>query len=619
MFGNFLYFIIVLLIYATYPASDKTSFSGIETLVLFLGLIAVFILLNRILFSRLSRLISERPYSRFDHVLDSLITRQSVMAVVLFAIDIYGLKLTAFVSGIRLFLLIPTIQAVFFLGLFIFYLSIVWFYAYGAQQRIYKSDISRQSYILSHISFSIPVLLPWITLSSVVDVIHLLPFEPLKQFLTTTEGQISYFLIFLLGIAIIGPAMIQRFWRCEPIEPGFYRNRIEALCRRAGLDYANILYWPIFGGQMITAGVMGLIKKFRYILVTKGLMYYLEPEEVDAVVAHEIGHVKRKHLLFYLFFFIGYMLLSYTTFDLMIYGIIYAEPLYRLIRFSGMEQTDLFSILFSSVTIVIFFIYFRFVFGYFMRNFERQADTYVYTLFDSAAPLISTLRKIALTSGQSPDKPNWHHFSIQQRIDFLNKCEEDRSWVKGHDRRIKKSIGIYLAAILIIGGLGYGINFGDTGEKLNAHFFEKILERAIERTPDNPNLYSMLGDLYYSRKAYEKTIEAYSHSLMIFPRNPQVLNNLAWLYATCEDRRFRDPEKAVRLAEVAVHLSPEPHILDTLSESYYVNGDIDRAISTAERALNLAKKDRSYFEKQLEKFREAKKKGADRLSSGVTI
>ena len=38
---------------------------------------------------------------------------------------------------------------------------------------------------------------------------------------------------------------------------------------------------------MITAGVMGLIKNFRYILVTPSLLNLLEPAEVDAVIAHE--------------------------------------------------------------------------------------------------------------------------------------------------------------------------------------------------------------------------------------------------------------------------------------------------------------------------------------------
>ena len=81
------------------------------------------------------------------------------------------------------------------------------------------------------------------------------------------------------------------------------------------MSYADILYWPIFGGRMVTAGVMGLISRFRYILITNALFQVLNADEIDAVIAHEIGHIKKRHLLFYLLFFAGYMLLSYATFN----------------------------------------------------------------------------------------------------------------------------------------------------------------------------------------------------------------------------------------------------------------------------------------------------------------
>lgn len=602
MFGNFIYFIIVLLIYSTYPSSEKTNLPGIETLVLSIGLVLGFILITWIQFLKLSIRISKDPITRLDHRFDVLVSRQSVMAVVLFAIDIYGLNLPSFLSEIAMFSLVPSAQALLFLSLFVFYLSIVWACAFDAQKRLYQTELSRRTYILSNISFSVPILIPWLILSGLADIVNLLPSESLKHFLLTTEGQIFYFLVFLVGIAILGPAMVQAFWRCKPLEGGFFRDRIESVCNQADLAYSNILYWPIFGGQMITAGVMGLIRRFRYILVTEGLLRYLDPAEIDTVIAHEIGHVKKRHLLFYLFFFVGYMLLSYATFDLTIYAILYAEPIYRLINITGLDQATVTTTLFSMITILVFLIYFRYIFGFFMRNFERQADTYVYTLFASAAPLISTLKKIAIASGQSPDRPNWHHFSIQERIDYLSKCESDKQWITNHDRKIRKSIAIYLVGIVMIAALGYSVNFGTTGKNLNSLYFEKILVRAIERTPDNPNLHSALGDLYYSRNDYAKTIDAYTESLYLNPRNPHALNNLAWLYATCEDHQFRDPRRAVNLAEKAAYLMQESHILDTLAESYYVNGDVDKAVMAARRALELAKKNHTYYRRQLGRF-----------------
>ncbi|MDM8549605.1 M48 family metalloprotease [Desulfobacterales bacterium HSG2] len=527
------------------------------------------------------------------------------MAVLLFAIDIYGLNLTSFFADISFFVRIPTCLALIFQGIFAFYLAIVWACAYKPYQKLYTSDMSERSYVLSNISFCVPILLPWFLLSGITDIINVLPYDLPKDFLSTTEGEAIYFFVFLFAVAVTGPVLIQKFWRCRPLNAGYDRRRIENLCRRADLEYADILYWPIFGGRMITAGVMGLVKRFRYILVTDGLLRYLSPEEIDAVIAHEIGHIKKKHLLFYMFFLCGYLLLSYATFNLVIYFIIYSEPLFRFISGAGLNQATITSAIFSLVIILIFVIYFRYVFGYFMRNFERQADAYVYTLFENGKHLISTFEKIVLTSGQPPDKPNWHHFSIAERIGYLKKCEKDKIWITRHDQKIKKSIAAYLAGILLIAGIGYNLNFGETGRKMNARILEKTIQRAIERNADNPALHSMLGDICYDSGKYERTIAAYEKSLKLKPDNPQVLNNLAWLYATCKDERLRDLKKSLTLAQKAAASDGSPHILDTLAESYYLNGQFESAVSVGRRALELSQKNRFYYKKQLEKFMNA--------------
>ncbi|MGD1968184.1 MAG: M48 family metalloprotease [Desulfobacterales bacterium] len=605
MFGNFIYFIIVLLIYLTYQPSEDTNFSALETIAFFIGLIVFFFYFTAFLFRRLEKRMASNDFAALDAQFHSILLRQSIMAILIFAIDIYGLSLPSFFIDIPIFSIIPTLEALLFLALFVFYLALVWACAYGTYKKLYRNDISQKAYVLSNITFSVPVLLPWLLLSGFADLIKVLPFEWPARFLETTEGEITYFVLFLIAVAVVGPMMIQKLWRCKPLETGEHRRRIEDLCRKAGIAYADILYWPIFGGKMITAGVMGLIKKFRYILVTPSLLRLLEPEEIDAVIAHEIGHVKRKHLIFYLLFFVGYMLLSYVTFDIILFGIVYAEPIYWLINKTGFDQTTIFSALFSFVIIIIFLIYFRFIFGFYMRNFERQADIFVYSLFDSAQPLISTLEKIASTSGQSIDRPNWHHFSIRQRINYLKKCESDTRWIRHHDQKVKRSIGLYLAGILLIGIVGYQLNMGVIGSKLNQNVLEKVIVRELQKSPDNPNLYRLMGDLYYERKEYQGVKDAYEKSLALRLDDPHVLNNLAWFYATCEDKSLRDPERSLLLAKMAIELDRSSHVYDTLAESYHINGMNAEAIEAGEQALKLAKGNRSYYKKQLDKFRQA--------------
>jgi hypothetical protein len=58
MFGNFLYFIIVLLIYLTYQPSEETNFSGFETITLFIGLTVFFFYFTAFLFRRLEKRIA---------------------------------------------------------------------------------------------------------------------------------------------------------------------------------------------------------------------------------------------------------------------------------------------------------------------------------------------------------------------------------------------------------------------------------------------------------------------------------------------------------------------------------------------------------------------------------
>jgi Zn-dependent protease with chaperone function len=606
MFGNFIYFIVALLIYSTYQPSEQANFATLDTLVFFCSLIILFYFFSRRQFMRIARMSATHAHDILDQQFSSALTRQSILAIALFAVDIYGLNLSSFLTGIWLLEAIPTLEALLFLALFVGYLAIVWSNAYEAYQRIYGAELTRRAYVTSNIALSVPVLLPWLLLSGVADLILALPFDLPRQVLTSPEGETAYFLFFLFAVAVVGPLIIQKFWRCRPLEAGVHRQRIEALCRRADMTYADIVYWPIFGGRMITAGVMGLVGRFRYILVTEALLRILSPEEVDAVIAHEVGHVKKHHLLFYLFFFIGYMIIAYATFDLIVYLIIFSEPIYRFVFTTGISRTAVTTGLLSLAIIINFLVYFRFIFGYFMRNFERQADASVYRLFTSAGPLISTFEKIVAVSGHSPDKPNWHHFSIGQRVDFLKRCEADRSWIRRHDRRIKTSIAIYVATMLVVGVAGYQLNFGQTGRRLNEKFFERVALEEIARTGGNASLFYMLGDVYFGNGNFGQAAAAYQNSLDMEPDNAIVLNNYAWLLATCDDPAYRNPERALELARRAAAIEQSPHIIDTLAESLFVNGQVAEAIEAANTALELAKTNRAYYSGQLEKFQAAR-------------
>ncbi|MGA9262562.1 MAG: hypothetical protein WBV95_11370, partial [Desulfobacterales bacterium] len=175
MFSNFIYFIIVLLIYATYQPAAETNFTPIDTALLFAALHVLFITYNRSLFQSLQRRVTRESFTRLDNRFNNLLTRQSILSIALFAIDVYGLSLPSFFISLPLFSRMPTLLALIFLALFVSYLAAVWGFAYDAHRSLYGTDISRSAYVWSQISFSVPVLLPWLVLSAITDLINALP------------------------------------------------------------------------------------------------------------------------------------------------------------------------------------------------------------------------------------------------------------------------------------------------------------------------------------------------------------------------------------------------------------------------------------------------------------
>jgi Zn-dependent protease with chaperone function len=602
MYGNFIYFIIVLLIYSTYIPPQEPYFSALETLTIFLALLSVFVVTTRGAFRSLSKRINHPDVYGLHGQFDRLFTRQAIMAIVLFAVHVYVLNLKLFIEDLPVLRASPTGIALLFIAFFALHLTIIWFFAYAPYKRLFKAQISRQSYVLSNMAFHFPVILPWLLISIGIDVINHLPYQPPKDLLARPEGQLVFFSTFLVALVVVAPSLIKVFWRCKPLPAGPKRRQIELMCRRARLGYNNILQWPIFEGRLLTAGVMGLVKRFRYILVTESLLRILDDHELDAVVAHEIGHIKKRHLLFYLIFFIGFIVLSYAVFDLLLYAMLYGNLTFPILRSTRAGLPSLTSILFTVAMATILLVYFRFVFGFFMRNCERQADLYAFSLIGNSHGLISSLEKIAVHSGHAHDRPSWHHFSIRQRIDYLEKCESDRRWIGRHDRKLQRSMVVFVIGLLSIGYLGYAINFGKMGQTLNSHFLQTVLTKEIEQNPANPRLYTMLASLHYENKAYDKAIANYTRAIDLAPFNAEALNNLAWLFATCERQEYRDSKRALRLAKQAAALSPEPHVLDTLAESYFINGFYGEAIAAINEALAKTPQDRQYYESQLRKF-----------------
>lgn len=117
------------------------------------------------------------------------------------------------------------------------------------------------------------------------------------------------------------------------------------------------------------------------------------------------------------------------------------------------------------------------------------------------------------------------------------------------------------------------------------------LDRALLIDPDVPYGYRRRGAVWAAVNNYERAIADYKESIRLDPdsRNQyEVYNDLAWLYATARDRRFRNATEAVDLAQKAVALNDtDPAIHDTLAAAYVEADRPDDALVSYRRAMEL--------------------------------
>ncbi|SHH35818.1 M48 family metallopeptidase [Winogradskyella jejuensis] len=210
----------------------------------------------------------------------------------------------------------------------------------------------------------------------------------------------NQFWLYAWGIVIIFTVFMNMFYaklivplfnKQTPLEEGELRNKISNYANSVGFNLDKI--FVIDGSKRSTkanAYFSGFGSEKRVTLFDT-LITDLDDEEIVSVLAHEVGHYKRKHIIFNLFASV-----LMTGFTLFILSIFISNPL--LSNVIGVEIPSFhagliaFGLLYSPISEIT-----GLIMNYFSRKFEYEADDYAKTTY-KAEPLISSLKKLSKNS-----------------------------------------------------------------------------------------------------------------------------------------------------------------------------------------------------------------------------
>ncbi len=595
MYNSILVFITALFLFNASQPKMPPPAPGWLVLLLLLALLAGFYYLAKQLFPRLLQ--RGFPHHRADLILQ-------IAALAAFEVILVCCQPGYYWATLPLVKSFTALQSSGGLALFLVLLSLAWL----AEHRSCGRKTAAEEIIAANFRANLPIVLPWLLITLLYDIVRLQPFQLLRSAADSVWG---FILLSLIALLIL-PTIMRRIWGCRKMADCSQRQALAAFCRQ--LDFPAELYiWPLYGGHVATAAVIGIVPGFRDVLLTPKLLQIMDEEELRAVIAHEAGHAKRYHLLLSILLIAAFSVFTNATLEPVGNYLYQLDFLRKTFGFLGFSAGAVAALLHSFPALIAMLLFFRFIFGFFLRNFEREADLYSYRAMGSAAPLISAFEKLAEYSGTKKEEKNWHHFGLGERIRCLHKAESDPKSASRHKKKLLSSLVCYF---LLTVGVSTPLTFLD--QKREA---PPALDIPLEQlTPSDQILvqrkgvdflslsqeaawYRQVGDILIKRRYEREGIASYEKSLQLDPYNPVTLNNLAWLLVASEDLALRNPERALDLALEATMWQQDGLFYDTLAAVYWANGMTKEALKAEEKAMRLDPARRSYYQGQAWKFR----------------
>lgn len=236
------------------------------------------------------------------------------------------------------------------------------------------------------------------------------------KFWLAAWGVVAAFSIFIA--MFYTSILLPIFNKLTPLEDGELRSSIEAFSNKVNFPLTNIMVLDGSKRSSKANAFFSGLGSRKSIVLYDNLIKDLNTEEITAVLAHEVGHYKKKHIL-------QSMVISVTQMGIMffLFGWLASNP--WMAEVLGAKENSFhlslvtFSLLYSPVSQII-----GLLMNLFSRKNEYEADAYAKETY-AAQPLITALKKLSINhlSNLQPHPAyvffNYSHPTLLQRITNL--------------------------------------------------------------------------------------------------------------------------------------------------------------------------------------------------------
>jgi STE24 endopeptidase len=232
--------------------------------------------------------------------------------------------------------------------------------------------------------------------------------------------------LFVLLAQLAPVVLFPIFYKFEPLQDEDLKSRLVTLGERAGTRVRGVYKWNLSEkSKKANAALTGLGNTRRIILADTLLDNY-SPDEIEAVLAHELGHHVHKHILKSIAVQAGITLAGFWAANWVLHYAV--ERTHTFESFSDFANLPLLIL----ISTVLSFLLLPAMNAYSRFN-ERQADRYAFRSIKGVEPFISSMNKLAVQnlSERTPSPfVEWYfhsHPAISKRVAAAEAWEKAQS------------------------------------------------------------------------------------------------------------------------------------------------------------------------------------------------
>jgi STE24 endopeptidase len=228
--------------------------------------------------------------------------------------------------------------------------------------------------------------------------------------------------MFVLLAQLAPVVLFPIFYKFEPLEDEDLRRRLVILSERAGTRVRGVYRWKLSEkSKKANAALTGLGATRRIILADTLLDNY-SPDEIEAVLAHELGHHVHRHILKSIFVQAAITFFGFWAANWTLHYAVDQHMFEELSDFANLPLLALVSVVLSLVLMPAL--------NAFSRFNERQADRYAFESIASVEPFISSMNKLAEQNLAERTPSKWVEWLFHSHPAISRRLAAAQAWAK---------------------------------------------------------------------------------------------------------------------------------------------------------------------------------------------